>query len=395
MKKAYLIEQVNPKHAAYLRERRQAGKSMFAFRGGRRSGKTFFILQFLITELYNHGRIVNVASMTAEQGRLGAYADACTIVKDCPTLYSYLECLQSPREIRNLGRGGKMVFNSYTNSETAKGIACDWLFVNEANNFTKQQVVDLMANVRLGVIFDYNPNIEFWISDFFAEDEICNSTWQDNKQFLTPTQLEYFAQLKRDAEKPDATSIDIRNYMVYYLGKYSEISGNIFNAANIRKTDTMPEGLRNFIIFCDPSALRGADYFACVLSATDRNGDVYIIDTYSPNVGTNAEVTRHLLDWCGSWDVEACYIETNGIIGVNFFEFATNSGLPIVAWNSHRNKYERICANYQDITSHCIFLNNGNNAAFLEQVYTFSEKCEHDDNIDAISSTISAHKTLQ
>jgi hypothetical protein len=43
MAKRYLIEQVNPKYAAYLADRRRQGKTSFAFRGGRRSGKTFFL----------------------------------------------------------------------------------------------------------------------------------------------------------------------------------------------------------------------------------------------------------------------------------------------------------------------------------------------------------------
>ena len=39
--------------------------------------------------------------------------------------------------------------------------------------------------------------------------------------------------------------------------------------------------LRNFQVFCDPSALRGADYFAACISAIDDNGDVWIVDTFT------------------------------------------------------------------------------------------------------------------
>ncbi|MBR0335199.1 MAG: phage terminase large subunit, partial [Bacteroidales bacterium] len=169
MSKRYLLEQVNPKYAKYLSERRRAGCTSFAFRGGRRSGKTFFISQFLTTRAYK-GEIVNVAAMTNTQGRLGAYADFENIITDHPTLSATFECLKSPLEIRNRANGGKIIFNSYQNSGTAKGVACDWLFINEANYFSKLQISDLRANVRKGWIIDYNPNEQFWESDYFAED---------------------------------------------------------------------------------------------------------------------------------------------------------------------------------------------------------------------------------
>lgn len=381
----YLIEQVNGKIADYIRERRGAGKNTFALCGGRRSGKTFAACQFFLTRAYK-GEEINVATMTAEQGRLGAYNDFKTIIHDCPTLEAVFLCLESPREIRNRFNGGVIHFNSYANSETAKGGACDWLFTNEANNFTKQQITDLLANVRKGWLLDYNPNVEFWVDDFFAPDEICRTTWKDNP-FLTPLQLQYFEQLKRDAEKPNASAVDIRNYRVYYLGEYSELQGAIFTCENLCFADEMPKGLRNFTIFCDPSALRGADYFACVLSAIDAEGRVWIVDGYSVNEGTREGVCRHLREWCASYDVQSVYIETNGIIGIDFYEFAINSGLPVVTWYSRANKFERIVANFQNLTQNTTFVRTAGVLDMLPQIYEFDRKCEHDDNIDAVSTS--------
>lgn len=389
---SYLIEKVNPIISKYIADRRRAGKHLFVFCGGRRSGKTFGISQFLILRLYQYGEVVIVASMTAEQGRLGAYNDWTTIIHDHPSLDAYLECLQSPREIRNLARGGRCIFSSYQNSETAKGIPCDWLFINEANNFTKQQVIDLMANVRKGIFIDYNPNIEFWINDFVAEDEICHTTWIDNP-FLTDVQLEYFAQLKRDAEKPNATAVDIRNYNVYYLGKYSELRGKIFTPDNLQFTDAAPDDIYDVNIFCDPSALRGADSFACVLSGKCRSdGKVYILDTFSRNIGTREAICAKLRKWCTEYDRVRIFVETNGIIGLDFFEFAQNSDLPVEMWYSRGNKFERIVANYQNITHDVVFVRNGELPEFIDQVYTFDTRCEHDDNIDAVNSSYNLQK---
>ena len=375
------------KHMAkYVKERNAAHKHIFVFRGGRRSGKSFFIAQFLTIRMHNKGEIINVASMTAEQGRLGAYADFKRVITECPTFNAFAELLEVPREIR-CKSGGKIFFNSYKNSETAKGIACDWLYMNEANNFTKQQFVDLMANVRKGVILDYNPNCEFWVNDYVTEDEICDSKWERNP-FLTDMQKEYFAKLKADAEKPNATPLDIRNYNVYYLGKYSELRGKIFFESNLTFMDDLPSDLYDFKVFCDPSALRGADFFACVLSAKSHaDGKTYIVDVRSRNDGSREDIVRQIREWCGSWDGVEVYIETNGIIGQDFYDYAYNSGLPVYPWYSRGNKFERICACYQNIKEDIVFVNSAYLPGYMDQVYDFDEKCEHDDNVDAIAST--------
>lgn len=375
----------------YIAKRISQRKPTFVLCGGRRSGKTYAVLNFLLAKCRAYpSNIVNIASMTAEQGRLGAYADCNNIIKANPSVYSNCIVLRSPREVR-FANGSVMFFNSYADSETAKGIACDDLFINEANNFSMQQYTDLRANVREFTFLDYNPNIRFWVDEIFDPSEICRTTWKDNP-FLTTSQLEYFADLKRLAERPEATSVDKRNYSVYYLGEYAEIDGAIFTRSNIRLAAELPEGLRNFRVFGDPSALRGADWFACVLSATDKDGNVWIIDTFSVNTGTREAVARRLRDWCRTWDVKSVHIETNGLVGIDFYEFAQNSGLPVDGWYSRGNKYQRIVDNYQNLTTQMVVLDTEGNRAYLEQVYQFAEKCEHDDNIDAINSSFNLQR---
>jgi hypothetical protein len=277
-----------------------------------------------------------------------------------------------------------MFFKSYTDPERAKGIKCDWLYINEANNFTKQQYTDLSASVRKGVFIDRNPNSRCWSEEMGFT--LIHSTWEDNKGNLTDVQKAWFANLKARAESPDATSVDRALYAMYYLGEYAEIDGAIFTRANIRLATELPH-LRNFHVFCDPSALRGADYFAACISATDDEGRVWIVDTFSVNSGTREAVTRRLMDWCKAWDIRRVYIETNGLVGIDFYEFADNSGLPVEGWYSRGNKYQRIVDNYQNLTTQLVVLDTPENRAYLEQVYTFAEKCEHDDNVDALNSS--------
>lgn len=384
-----LLAKVSPTLQAKFLPLAKSGVRLFDFMGGRRSGKTWFILQKLINRMVK-GEIVSVATMTENQGEMGAYADTIDIVNGSPSLIPYLTIGKSPKVIKAVN-GGKIFFKSYTDPERAKGIKCDWLYINEANNFTEQQYVDLSASVRKGVFIDRNPNSRCWSEKYGFS--LIHSTWRDNEANLTPTQLQWFAMLKQRAEAPDATSVDLALYAMYYLGEYADIDGAIFTRANIRKAAELPKradgslALRNFCVFCDPSALRGADFFACCLSAIDDDGNVWIIDTHSVNTGTREAVARWIIDTCKQWDVKRVYIETNGIVGLDFFDFASNSGIPVVPWYSRGNKYQRIVDNYQNLTTRLVVLSTPGNDAFLEQVYAFAQKCEHDDNIDAINSS--------
>lgn len=374
----------------YIGERLAANASSFVFCGGRRSGKTYGILRFLLLTGAMERIIVNIATMTQEQGRLGSHADAKDIIRDHPATFGGYTILESPREIRHKN-GTRIFFNSYSDSETAKGIACDYLFLNEGNKFSKQQYIDLAVNVRRGVFIDYNPTKKFWIDDFFEEEDICHTTPFDNP-FLTEVQLETFRHLERLAKRQDATEMDIYNYKVQVLGEYYEVQGSIFTRSNIHFG--MPAApLERYMIFCDPSALCGNDYFACVLSATDGE-KVWVVDTHSVNNGTPADVCRVLIDWCKSYDVGMVCIEKNGVPGIDFVGFANNSMPYVQGWNSRGKKEERILAKYGAITENMMFVDNAHNRNFVEQVYEFSitPKCPHDDNVDALASTISARK---
>ena len=384
-----LIARVSPTLQARYLPLAKGGVRLFDFMGGRRSGKTWFILQKLLGRMLK-GDIVSVATMTENQGEMGAYADAIDIINGSPSVLPYVTLGKSPKVIK-ARNGGKMFFKSYTDPERAKGIKCDWLYINEANNFTKQQYTDLSASVRKGVFVDRNPNSRCWSEEMGFT--LIHSTWKDNEANLTPVQLAWFDNLKARAEIPDATSVDRALYAMYYLGEYADIDGAIFTRSNIRTAAELPRrangelALRNFCVFCDPSALRGADYFATCLTATDDDGNVWLIDSDSRNTGGREDVARWMMDTCKAWDVKRVYIETNGLVGIDFYEFAQNSGLPVEGWYSRGNKYQRIVDNYQNLTTRLVVLDTERNRAFLEQVYTFAEKCEHDDNVDALNSS--------
>ena len=398
---------LNKKIATYLERRRP----LMALQGARRAGKTYTACQWFLLNAYNDGDVVLVASMTNEQGRRGAYEDCQNILRSWGTFGELFDVYKSPRKIeckRNnttSGRAGVLEFASFDDPETAKGSACDWVFMNEANKFTLQQYLDLAANARKGVVIDYNPNQHFWIDDQLQAEEVLLCSWEDNRKHLTESQLEYFQKLYDNAHRPGATAADWYYYQVYYLNQYSDLAGDIFTPAVIRKCepDAVPWAqLRNPVVFGDPSALVGADWFPLTLSACAPDGTIYVIDADSTNEGGKAERCRAIERMLGRLDNTRVYIESNGYIGQSFIEYARGDNpqekpprpLQVEGWCSRGDKFDRILAAYETIRDRVVFVEQPRLSEYLKQVYEFARKCPHDDNIDNIASVTRLHKFI-
>lgn len=398
---------MNAKIVRYLEQR----QPLMALQGARRAGKTYTIMQWLLLNAYNDGDVCLIVSMTAEQGRTGAYEDANTIIRSWGKFGDLFEVGKSPRRIvckrtnTASGRAGVLEFTSYDDPERGKGVACDWVFLNEANKFTRQQYLDAAANARKGVICDFNPNKHFWIEDELPADKVLKVSWRDNMKHLTSAQLQWFERLKENAEREGATATDRYFYDVYYRNEYSDLAGDIFTPAVIRKCtpEQVPWAeLRQPVVFGDPSALCGQDYFSLTLSAVASDGTIYVVDADSTNAGTRDERCKTIERMMQRLDGVRVYIESNGI-GAYFIEYARGEDpyhkpprvLPIEGWKSMGEKFDRILAQYETIRDRVVFVEQPRLAEYLKQVYEFARKCEHDDNIDNIASVCRLHTFLK
>lgn len=395
----------------FLRDRTDAGITPVACFGARRSSKTWTISQFLLNKMHDDGDVVIFASMTENQGDTGAYNDCKDIIADNPAWTPYFIITSSPRRIlctinRN-GRTGRAVFRSYKNAATAKGAACDWVYINEANEFTLQQYYALTANARKGVIIDYNPEDgKFWADQddnpVVAPENRLLCKWQWNRRHLTPVTLKWFDDLKTRGLAPNASSADVAFYRRYYLGMYAEIYGDIFTPANIVREKVDVSRLRAISIIADPSNLTGADYFSSVCVGTD-GARLYIIDTFSENTSSVPAAVTDWAEWCKRWEVvlnkwrewvaqygvRVIFIESNGV-GQEFFRYAKDAyGGMMKPFASSENKHKRIQNNYNNIINRVVWNDTPEVDAYLTQVYAYSGKEQaglHDDNIDCVSS---------
>ena len=159
--------------------------------------------------------------------------------------------------------------------------------------------------------------------------------------------------------------------------------------------------LRNPVVFGDPSALVGADWFPLTLSAVGPDGTIYILDADSVNSGAKAERCTAIERMQQRIDGVRVYIESNGI-GKYFIEYARGENqyeqpprpLTIEGWCNTEGKFDRILAQYETIRDRVVFVEQPRLSEYLAQVYAFSRKCEHDDNIDNIASVCRLHDLL-
>lgn len=380
----------------------KAKRTPVKLRGARRSSKTWTVCQYALFSILQEGDTWVFATMTDEQGRLGTYEDCKNIIDGFPAvLRQFYDVAKSPRQVTCKstpgGRHGVIVFKSFQDSETAKGVACDWVFINEANKFSYQQYLDLAANARKGVILDYNPQNTFWVDKLPGKELVC--TWQKNKKHLTEAQLQWFQSIYDAAHSENATTADWYYYLVYYCGEYSELAGTIFTRGNIdvKQPENVPwERLTHPVLFTDPSALRDSDYFPIVIAARDKEtGDMWVLDVDSTNSSApetpggdpKAERMQRMLAMAAQFDGVTLWVEDNGLVGIEFIEnHCQPSGYEWRTWHQTKDKFDRIIAHYQELTRKTHFVDNPRLEGFLQQVFEFAKKCEHDDNIDAVNS---------
>lgn len=392
----------------FLRERTAMGESPIGLYGSRRCSKTWTISQFLLCRAFDEGDKCIFASMTETQGDAGAYEDCKSIIASNPAWLPYFEISRSPRRITcTFMRGskrGSLSFRSFKDADTAKGAACDWIYINEANKFTLKQFYAITANARKGVIVDYNPEDDkFWADDLIKPENLLQCKWQWNRRHLTPVTLKWFDDLKERGTAPNATSADVAFYRRYYLGEYAEIYGDIFTPANILREKIDPKRLRNFAIIADPSGLTGADYFASVCVATD-GARLYIIDGLSQNESPLPKevAASNWEEWCKRWEgildkwqewvreygCRMIFVEGNGV-GAEFIRYARSKGFNIKPFTAKGNKHKRILDNYSQITNRVVWNEGEAMDAYLAQVYGYCGKDAdgvHDDNIDCANS---------
>lgn len=377
---------------------RSKNEPLIIYQGSKRSGKTRDILQRRGIEFFSNDNVkIQCFSESPKQQNFGLLSDFRTIFN--PVLKNTKQDLTQKTFKR---KNSEIAFINIQDNANAGDIAnslgaCDTRYINECNMFSKETFERLQINNRGKFYLDFNPYRKFWVSDLITENNFLQTTWRDN-QFLTKQQIDLFLLWTKLGQESEVGSYNHWRWQVMCEGNYAEMTGEIFTTENIHFTSIKPIGIHNYIIFADPSNAKGGDNFALTLTATDQAGNAYLIDSYSQNKIEKVLMAEKIKEWQKDYPVQRTFIETNGQIGLKFYNDCRNSLIEVSAWYSRQDKFERIMSNFDVITGKLFILDTPNNRDFAQQIYTFrspDSKDENgkdvefkDDNIDCLNNAI-------
>lgn len=192
--------------------------------GGTSSGKTYCIMQRLITIAVSEpNQIITVAGQDLPNLKVGAMRDTESILGGSEWLSDYFSWNKSENNLR--GQNGSLIeFKSYDDEQDAKNGKRDYLFVNEANGVTYGIYWQLSIRTRKQVFIDYNPTARFWVHEQVIGGEGVKLIISDHRSNMFLTDDEH-RRIEGIADK--------ELHRVYARGKTGSITGLVFTHFNI------------------------------------------------------------------------------------------------------------------------------------------------------------------
>lgn len=202
---------------------------IFVNQGGTSSGKTYCIMQRLISIAVNEpATIITVAGQDLPNLKVGAMRDTETIFSDSEWLQGFFTWNRSDYTIK--GQNGSLIeFKSYDGEQDAKNGKRDYLFINEANGITYGIYWQLAIRTRRQIFIDYNPSARFWVHEQVMGREGVKLIISDHRSNMFLTDEEH--------SRIEGIS-DPELWKVYARGKTGSITGLVFSHFNV--VDELP-----------------------------------------------------------------------------------------------------------------------------------------------------------
>ena len=190
--------------------------------GSSRSGKTYSILQLLIfvKASEEEDNVFTICRKTLTALKATAMRDFFDILKSNEM---YDERNHNKSESTYKLNGNLFEFVGLDQPQKKRGAKRDYLFINEANELSLEDWVQLLIRTKKQIFLDYNPSMEeHWIYEHVLPREDCTfikSTYKDNEAFLDPEQV-------REIE--NLINIDENYWKIYGLGEMAQVRGSIY-----------------------------------------------------------------------------------------------------------------------------------------------------------------------
>jgi phage terminase large subunit len=253
------------------------GNVLIINQGGTSSGKTYAILQLLISIALSSSKslVISIVSETLPHLKRGAMRDFFTILGD-----AYSPARHNKTDSIYVINNSKFEFFPADDQSKMKGARRDYLFMNEANNISKQAYDQLEPRTRICTFIDFNPTHWFWAHELQNDKgtSFIKSTYLDNDKL----DQKIIDSIERRKEK------DPSWWRVYGLGEIGMIEGVVFS--NWQQVETFPEGEYwcglDFGYTNDPSSL---------IRMTLKGEDLYIDELIYQTGLTNPNLSKLIL----------------------------------------------------------------------------------------------------
>jgi phage terminase large subunit len=191
--------------------------------GGTRSGKTYQILQVLITKLAEEpNRLATVVGQDIPNLKKGPIRLMHQILDSSPALASRVVDFNKSDRVLSFVNGSVLEFTSFDDAQDAKSGERDYSFTNEANGISWEIWEQINLRTRIRSFIDYNPDSEFWVHEKILKDpnmehQLFISDHRSNP-FVTDLQRQKIENIK---------NYDLELWKVYARGLTGKVEGLI------------------------------------------------------------------------------------------------------------------------------------------------------------------------
>lgn len=248
--------------------------------GGTRSSKTYSLVQLIITYCVKHpNKIISIVRGTMPTLRGTVMKDFFDVLDDLD-LYD-VKRHNKTSNFYKFPNGSIVEFFATDTSQKIKGRKRDILWMNEADEISFEQFLQLKIRTTEKIFIDFNPSdSEHWIYDLLIKDNatLIKSSYKDNP-FLKTEQIQEIESL---------IETDENYYKVYVLGERPIPQTRIYN--HFKSFDELPSKIDEVIYGMD----FGFNHPTTLIKVSYSDNMVYVEEVFYKTSLTSSDIVREM-----------------------------------------------------------------------------------------------------
>lgn len=192
--------------------------------GGTSSGKTYCILQVLISlAIANRDYVITVVSNTVPKLKEDSMRAFAMLLNLHPTVKRFIKDFNKSERVYTFTNGSIIEFKSFEDADQAQGGKRQILYINEASRVEYMIFFEAQLRTSTKTFIDYNPTETFWVhhkvinSDEYPSKRIIRS-WHIHNPYLSQEQRDAIERIK-----------DPELWKVYARGLTGKLQGAVYS----------------------------------------------------------------------------------------------------------------------------------------------------------------------